>query len=825
MNEAQINATEEQSADTYHLISTGRTLGGLSKDQVARNLRQKFTIKTAQANAMLVKGSTLKKNIKRDARNKAVRLFASLGLEVEVHEVMTQKVEQASQQSTDQHSTGQHGVKPLKALSLPRRVQILVATLFFTVLALIPKIGVLGGSLLWFLLLSAGVVASISMGWALAPLTAVLLVLFFGTALVLAVALFKQKLPFPSVQKYVLTEPETKALYGIVHKVCAELGVPTPNHIEVNLGSDIKLAPVGGIKDCIRGRYALSLGLPLLGILTKTEFTTLCRYTLSVLQVRTASGLQLYLAKVVEQLNIRRVHLALPLHENLSEKTEKIKSLISAAELKAPFIFNLLDNLFVRYSKCYARIFAGYQTVLHKQQFTILSKEQENFSSAITKLLISKNYVNDLLRFNKLMWQEGYLTEDFVFDEQLEALFQRLDDVYRFFSIGPNYSSESPLFYRELTRNNAITSVLNFDRDAVYSYMANFDEIAENVAQDYYENRHIIDSESVLFSVFSGKRGLSGQFKSKAYIKHVVETYIEDIAALSDFFSQLNIQRILTLDEPKNPELIRLSLQEINDWLREKIIVIRQENENELMVRNDVNRKQLINILSRNKFRNPEGHVQELSRYVYSFNRAAEGRVNPKHELLLSRDFEGELKSVLAKLEVFDQMFFQRLVLGVQLLKGGERSYGAHLLSAAQDFSEHSATISRIGTHLHLVENLSRLHTGVFATDLSKGIEEQRKTLVELVGKLYAKSGSMIVYAAGGEEIFLKEIIDRRVGVSVQNLTQLTVSEISNLASQFKTIYEKTFFLILGRLCNLCVAAELNAGIRPLKVVGRKGHV
>ena len=815
------------------LISTGNILGGLSRAQVIKKLSQKFSLTPAQAESMLIKNKVLKQALKESSSNQAIRTFADLGLEV-VKEVIPVESpaspvtlnETVTSAKSEGLGTGEYRIEPVR---FPLSFR---DNFYFYFIGPI-TIGCIMAAFALILLFSASVLFSLAylatvslslgaVGWLVA-----LLVVSACCVLLFAFTLFFNKTfaRYRNRQAFVLPKDEAKALVEMVQNICDQLGVAKPNHIQLNQTARVDLATAGGVSDLINGRVVLNIGAPLIASCSIAELRGLLVYALSPLANRAVLRHQLIITSFLDFLYKRSAQSA-GWQQAVEDKLIHNKSywqIYSLALLRR--FFDGCDRFyFVLNRACYAVLKQG---LLNVNRYALSFEANE---VGYHGLLGTQEKIKNIERaiFSAHEINRACLIHRKVFRTFAEAVISCIDihisDVKNYADGKVRELHELFFEFHEISQNTHKTIDKTLKAVSVHSgesaqrLFRDFAQIDEDITMDCYRGDFYEDIDAL-----DGVARVSAlQAESIVVENRMVFSLMKFLKnsdnALSDYMGVDIKGRILELDEPTSPELIQMKLQEVIDWLREKLISYREDHSAIQLIDSDIRNKKLVQLLQKHGVKSSLSDFGGTSKYKYDFKVGA----GESSELLFSREYEDAYDHVLAKLHLFDRMYFQRLVQTVYLMAEKEKRPAMHLLSELQDISELKSLYHKLCTEQYCLLQLLCLRSVKHFSKINKAVREQARELSESLMKLIARSSDITVYENDMEENSLRNLILPKRDLDLASIKSMAPGEVAELSREVTESLKFQYVYLLAQLTERCGRTELKHKIKPLKLVARK---
>ena len=832
--------TEIKTADTeVDLISAGVILGGLSRAQVIKRLRLRFSVSHEQALSMLKEGKLLKKSIPNHSSNKLIKLFASLGLEVLAHPCDIQKKAYFEASNDPEPAKGRDKIETTDSIltaSLTKTSdRLLYLTGFFQVVSVASLILLLFG--VWLIGIVANVLL-ISFMVKFGFVTAILSLLPVGILIAQCVitGLFAGIIwgKYPERQGFIVPREEAEDLYQLTECVCDKLNVVHPNHIQINNEVDVNIVSPGNIKDFYTGRFALNLGLPVAGCFDVRELTGLIAFAASIMNNKALMRFQIFAISLREAIDLR-VHYENTIDNKIRELVTKDKVWWMHIGADAVIKINLmlrksLKLLGLVINQLLAATIRGLRKrALAYEVFTVGEQSYRKNTINLVKLVEARESVSQLndnaWRLRRLFRSKARAVEQ-LFNNRQKT--ERPRKLLSFTADTQFRVSLHPLRFENFAVKKQSCGVHPnleqfFSRGSAKKLFFDFYEISEQVSLDGYIESYI--------------EGFGGVVRESEFYGQVPERWtvdeqvvfdlnqgmslVED--ALDDFLGFSYENRILTLDEPTNTELLKMNIQGINDWIRERLIGYREDNSSLTLLKQDALLKALSQALSSRGIKVASTNL--LS--VIAFNCRKNNTESSQAELEKtfqpsSSEISENLEMVSSRLDVIDRLYYQRIVHAIQLMDDQEKYQAQQLLTSLQNFEDLNFQLQKLKESVFIVANLDKIKPKTLLRKVTSLKEEHAKNCAEIILKLYKRAQDINIYDDTNEVRSLSQAIADTPGFACLKNASLPLSDCVKLASEVLDSVTFYYSYMLAQLAFKSSQAELTNHVKPLKIVIRK---
>ncbi len=831
--------TENNNVASVDLVSAGVILGGLSRAQVIKRIKNRFSVSEAQALSMLKKGKLIKKSVPNHSSNKIIKVFASSGLKVLAFPVKeTGKQENITASNDPAPRVKEDKIEPTDSIltsSLTRsKDRLLYASSFFQVLSVILVIGTIVG--VWLL----GIVSNIFLINYLINFsfftglfsTLFILLLFaqFGLTILSLIILFGK---YPERQGYILPREDAEGAYKLVESVCDKLNLVYPNHIQVDNEVDVQVVSSGSLSDFYAGRYALSLSLPIAACFNMKDVTGMAAFALSVLNNKYLMRINVFIVSLKAAIELR-VYQRNAFDLMLREVNKSTYSwwvvlgfqLLEYTNRKIRFLlkhFGLVADYLLNHSVQSLR-----QRALAYEIFIVGEQSYRKNSINLVKVLETREVVDHI---NQNAWLQGRLFRNKA--AAVELIFSTKEKVDRLenqnnFELEKTYRvSQHPLRYENVKLKKATQGFhpkmeAFLSSDSAKTLFLDFYELCEQVTLDGYIESYVEGSGCA-----ARKPNYYGLTPEKWMVAEDVifklnQAMQENTIELNNFLGFGYENRIMMLDEPQNPDLVKMGLQAINDWIRERLIGYREDNRAYAKLQEDSLLTNLSQALLAHRIKVKAANLLEMS--TFNLRKRDENDTNARLEKSFqpsSSEIDESLEMISSRLNMIDRMYYQRIVHCIQLMDEDNKFHAQHLITSLQDIEELSYQSRRLRESAHILNCIPSIKPKTLTRRTMPITREHEKICAEAVSKLYKRAQEITVYDELGEERTMSELIAAIPGVLNIKTAQLASNDYIEIADDVLFVIAFYYSNMLSQLARLCGEAEIINGIRPLKVIAR----
>ena len=795
-------STSNTAIQKGNIYSSGIPVDGFNVEQVEENLSQRFKSSPKQVTAMLVKGKMLKKGLDTETADKFISLFKLLGLEVyfsskpqtthtDTNETLPERDASTAPKTATSLGDGENSVLASLPESIPdapiNRIRLLNISLIAFICWLPTLIHIVASVMVVWMLIN----------WALAVWAGTGNILLLSiepiALLVLAIILIKPWLPRAnSAIEYELGEQDAPDLFEILRALCKLSGAPLADKVIVNNQLNLSLRSMPGVAGLRNKKLTLSIGLPFIAAMDKRHFVAVLTRELAYYtqptrkqahilihfyqsslrkKANTPDILDLYLEKGSSDSVLSTFWMGLwKLITRLS--ILETKSLLWMSQKITTRVCEWID-MDTDYSAAYIVGSKHYQAIAIEQQAALLA-----FS-----------YVNDT---NNKAWEHKQLLRNIpvAVSEQLKAWADKpikkqkppiSDDTFTPISES-RLAHIAKLQFPEKYNDSTAAKELFFD----------FTSISEKLTKETYEQRysgvkidqHIVDNDEIM----ALRKSLSSSE-----------------LAFKAFFGTAYHGQFLDLDEPLEGNLLKINHQGVIDWLRQNIYEYQDHQKyDRSLVDTHHNVTAALALLDTGI---------ELNRNEYDFpskDNAEEyqGKVSREREYLRVKIF------------TVDHMFFRRMALCIELMPTEQQAQAQHYLSNAQTLGELSEALTQFNEAVML--------RTVFSNEDAERPKVDRKNkkyfsdYSQLVQRLFSEMLSITVSHHSNSGTTLRDVILATLKKDPETIANLDPIGALSCARKINQQLCYHYGFILGQLAELCIDAESENNLQPLKLFSKK---
>ena len=826
-----------QDDSTVNIIASGKILGGLSEAQVIKKLRQRFNVSEEQALSMLKKGKVLKRDLPQGSANKAVRLFASLGLDVTVVSQSPESHNHATE-TPNEDVTEQVEVVDISD-SRPVKHKAFLSFIA-PILVITTPLLILIGILIWvgLIIVNTFIISTLVQVGGIAVVAAVIFILILLAQLFFSIkSAYLILASYPDRQGFIVQKDEAPLLFELVEKLCDRINVSYPNHILLNNDIEIGLSSAGSVFEELKGRFALSIGIPVVACSNLKEVTGLLTYAISLVSQKKIMRLHVLLSAFEDMLETR-IYQKNAWDKKLEALYSSEKSWWKSIAIKKLQQASVAIRIFLGWILTFSRrLTAPVKQVIryHASLYEATFVGQETFFENMLNI----NKMNDARKvvelLNEYAWRHKKLFRskanavamvvnsktNIVLAENIENSASELDYNSTFHMLDDQYLKDN---HFEQTQTVSIFDEVSAKKDAEVLF-EDFYEISEQVTFDNYLDSHIEGKNNVARAAEAYGENPDRWAVDEDEIFQINKMLLSAENAFSDYMGTDFSTRLMELDEPMNPDLLKLDLQEIIDWIRERLIHYREDQKSLKLVQHDLTRKELTHLYSHAGLPIKAINVGNASGYQYTQagnNNHVGNEINNNAEMMRTRIFEEGVEALTARLHIVDRMYYQRMVLTIQLMDYDEKPFAQHLLTAIQELIELRPLVNRLTLISHLINKVNESRPWYYLPKLKKALLEQAQEGKDALDKIIKRSSHITVYEGENVEHTLSDLLASVMGDDALDMDSLSPRQVSDMCEQVVKTVEYHYIFSFGQLAVLCGKTEIREGVRPLKVVARK---
>ena len=823
------------------IVSAGQLVGGKKAAQVVKNLSHKFSITESQAATMLKKGATLKKSVDIEKCKQVAQVFAELGLKVAVKQTVanvpppikrtkTQPVKKASvkkasiKKRVDQENTAQENNDndaqfgldvaeinfnkgTLAYLKVIAPILSLVAPLLFFLTV---------GTILWLFAATLIAIVNVSfsslMGFVYLTGLLILLVLQIG----LLVLLYKTFFVCKSRPKgMIIDQEEAPELHSQVEKLCYDLSIPYPSKIFVHKDVEIDIEADGGLRSLYRGRYILSVGLPVAMHFNRRQFIGVLTHSLAYL-AKSEMRRNFYLIQGFQQwLYIRSI--------TKDQWDNELETLLRQDNQWAVYI--LLK--FIHYAVIGSKIFYGFFLQLSIKTSRGVVERLNSIADRYEDYVVSTSDFNKIAQKFQLLLDGMDLVQNMnsktafhgrLFRNIPSAAHQLANKLQK---EKPNLDAKRTIDSHKVIRhclpyqknrldkiNRLSSKGATDDRNNAGSFFIDLGAQCERVTEDFYISK-IWDKEKLIRhedKAFSEKKITKMLYATKEVFS-LVSRIDRSRKALSDYMGGQFSLRFIEFDEPVEAVYLKMPHQKIIDWIRERLVGFRENNKELELFRREQYRKQLSHIY----------YSVGMRKKAKKLDKILAARIEIGREI---KNIDEEIEGVVTRLHVIDRMFFQRTVLAVQKMQSEDLMTAQHLMSEIQEMGELESSIHNLHVSRVVIDKILNTNLTPSLKILQLQLKSQSKECANAILSLCKKSLDITVYD-GEQEYSLRDVITREVGNVSSNIRLFPAPTIVELAVRVEEVIMYYYGFMIAQLAELCLKSEAENGIGPLKLLAK----
>lgn len=805
-------------ATRLNVVSQGEIVQGYSTAQVVAALSEQFSLSPERSRAMLRGGATLKKSVPPAVAEKFVLRFRKLGL------VTAAVVSAPSRRPTPPYGTPpvsasmapsmaaqapaeepvamrdgleqrwlqQLGQSIPKPPLNPARLLIMSLVALFTLLPM-----VLHGLLL--LIFGWGVVSwPVDVAAALSSTAAQnwwLLLLQLPLLLLACFILIKPLLPRAySSSERALTEADAPDLFALLRALCGLTGAPHPTEVTISNRLGVELLPLAGISGLRQQRFSLSIGMPMLALINRRQLVAILAQELGHCSQPTTT--QAY--SLINYLH-RRLERVSRVPDVLDVVVERrIADGLVAAPLALPWtamtrlsrgVMTFIDRL----SRISSKTVCDWMEAEGDHCAAYLVGSDYFAETAPDQRAVLAAY-RQVLEVNKQAWAHNQLLRDLpaavaalkgeLLESDIDALLQQAeaDQQWQLEPMSAARTAEvRALAFEPLYSDDSPAADLFFD----------FTTLCEQLTLDGYR-RQYPDKKLQNYIVDNGR------------ILSLSDSLGAGELALDAYLGSSFRGRLLEFDEPMDGYLLKLSPQQIIDWLRSNLLEYRSNQQQLLQQQSLLQEYRELRVLLE------EG--LDITEWGYPKGPTAKLDLSERQQKA-----EAEVEHYFAKVATVDHMFSRRMLMAVESM--------ANMDGCPQPMAQrYLAVVQSLGS---LVEQFSELDAGhaLLEVLLQRGDERLQARTEECAAHccrqltdLLLEALTITVVSEGEAVTSLQEILLNSMKCELAEVAGLDAGALSRCIPQWQQALQHHYSYALGQLAELCIDAEERQHLTTLKL-------
>ena len=642
---------------------------------------------------------------------------------------------------------------------------------------------------------------------------------------------------YPERQTFLLDQVESEKLNQIVSELAEQYEVELPDGIVVNNEADVRILPAGTIFDALRGRYMLVIGLPLAKCVRVQELIALLSFAFANVTHRYLAFAYFtqYAVKSFIQLRLTvKGQFELSIEDRHAKSTYWLEQIIFATVIglvrRYRACLGYYLELFTQLNKPVSLILL--KRNLFFEQFVLNEKSIAKLAAKISAVCRAREMAHTM---NQLAWSQRLLADDK--SELTELIWSKRavnlpEGLFKHDGGKAFYQIDHPIrVSQQMFSSNAKTIDLQrLDMEflgATQSIFEDFDTLSEEVTLESYLDCYVEGVNEELSRPL-GYGEVPERWVVPAKQIELFVNYLIDIEQhVKDYFGFPFSHRLMEFDDPLNPDLLKMDLQSVIDWIRERLISYREEQANIELVQHDMKRKKIATVFHHASLPITAAKIAEGSKYNYATGGknstgelSALGSKKGIEAILVSREYEEAFENLSVKIHLLDRMVYRRIVLTIEEMTGSEKRNAQHLLTATKQIVELSASMEKVDQCLAVMQALLTVKPKILLRKTGKPLAEQAKICRDNLAKIIHKSSEITLYNQEFEPIeTLSEVIEQ---LNAKAFHALSPVELITYSSRWQSKIRYYYADQLGRLVKLCSGAEDRLDITPLKIVQKK---